>query len=82
MSYGCGACHGTNGAGAGGADLRTANEHYPTDAELRAWIEDAPSKMPGTRMPAWKGVIKDEDHAPLMAYVRVLARSDGRSASR
>jgi mono/diheme cytochrome c family protein len=81
-SYGCGSCHGTTGAGPGGADLRTANEHYPSDAELRAWIEDAPSKKPGTRMPAWKGVIKDEDYPPLMAYVRTLAQNDGRSAAR
>jgi len=82
VAYGCVSCHGATGAGPAGADLRTANDRYPTDAELRAWIDDAPSKKPGTRMPAWKGVIAEDDYTPLMAYVRVLAKSDGRSASR
>ncbi len=71
--YGCGGCHGAEGKGAVG-DLRAANEHFPTDEALRAWIEDAPSLKPGTKMPAWKGTIKDEDYEPLMGYVRLLAR--------
>lgn len=78
--YGCGACHGESGGGTA-ADLRGANEHYPSDETLRAWIEDAPKQKPGTRMPAWKGIIRDEDYAPLMGYVRLLARP-GKSASR
>jgi mono/diheme cytochrome c family protein len=78
--YGCSGCHGATGAGPGG-DLRAANERYPTDEALRAWIEDAPSKKPGTKMPAWRGVIRDDDYAPLMAYVRTLARP-GKQASR
>ena len=57
----------------GEADLRRASEHYPSDAELRAWIEDAPSKKLNTKMPAWKGIIRDRDFPPLMAYVRTLA---------
>lgn len=81
-SYGCVSCHGPTGAGPGGADLRAANERYPTDAELRAWIDEAPAKKPGTRMPAWKGIIKEEDYPALLAYVRVLSRGDARSASR
>jgi cytochrome c2 len=78
--YGCGSCHGTNGVGLVG-DLRGANEHFPTDEALRAWIEDAPSQKPGTKMPTWKGIIHDEDYGPLMAYVRTLARP-GKSALR
>lgn len=78
--YGCGACHGASGVGLGG-DLRGANEHHPSDEALRAWIEDAPKMKPGTRMPPWKGVIRDEDYAPLMGYVRTLSRP-GKSASR
>jgi len=77
--YGCRACHGETGGGSI-ADLRAANEHYPTDDALRAWIEDAPAQKPGTKMPAWKGIIKDEDYAPLMAYVRALSRPSPHAA--
>jgi mono/diheme cytochrome c family protein len=78
--YGCGSCHGENGVGAVG-DLRGANEHFPSDEALRAWIEDASKQKPGTRMPTWKGIIRDEDYGPLVAYVRTLARP-GKSALR
>lgn len=70
--YGCGSCHGETGKGAIG-DLRRANETYPTDAELRHWLDEAPTMKPGTKMPGWKGVIKEEDYPPLMGYVRVLS---------
>jgi mono/diheme cytochrome c family protein len=73
QKYGCGSCHGESGVGLVG-DLRTANEHFASDDALRAWIEDAPKQKPGTKMPPWKGVIRDEDYAPLMTYVRSLAR--------
>ena len=62
-------CHGADGVGLVG-DLRGANEHFTSDDALRAWIEDAPRQKPGTKMPAWKGIIRDEDYAPLMSYVR------------
>ncbi|AKU94154.1 Putative diheme cytochrome c-553 [Labilithrix luteola] len=78
--YGCVACHGDSGAGAVG-DLRKANERFPTDAELRAWLDDAPTMKPGTRMPGWKGIIRDEDYGPLMAHVRDLSRAGGTGAS-
>lgn len=74
-SYGCAACHGESGDGRGtGADLRRANEHFPSDAELRAWIDEAPAKKPGTRMPGWKGRIAEADYGPLLGHVRTLAR--------
>jgi mono/diheme cytochrome c family protein len=80
VEYGCAGCHGERGVGMGGlADLRRANEHFPSDADLRAWIEDAPSKKPSTRMPRWKGIVRDEDYAPLVGYVRILA-TDARGA--
>jgi mono/diheme cytochrome c family protein len=82
VKYGCVGCHGDTGVGLGGiADLRQANERYPADVELRAWIEDAPSKKPGTRMPKWKGIIAEEDYAPLMAHVRALSSASSREAS-
>jgi mono/diheme cytochrome c family protein len=68
--YGCYGCHGDDGIGI--ADLRKANEHYPTDEALIAWIENAPAIKPGTAMPKWEGIIKDEELAPLAAYVRSL----------
>ncbi|MDB4937229.1 MAG: putative diheme cytochrome c-553 [Labilithrix sp.] len=80
QKYACGSCHGANGVGLVG-DLRGANEHFPTDDGLRAWIEDASTQKPGTKMPTWKGIIRDEDYGPLMAYVRTLARP-GKSAAR
>jgi mono/diheme cytochrome c family protein len=79
--YGCNTCHGDSGKGAVG-DLRRANETYPADTDLRRWIDEAPSIKPNTRMPGWKGVIKDDDYAPLIAYVRVLSAAKGdRSAA-
>lgn len=77
VGYGCVACHGDDGAGRGNAaNLRRANEHFTTDAELRAWIDEAPSKKPGTGMPGWKGIIREEDYPALIGYVRKLARDD------
>lgn len=70
--YGCNSCHGDDGKGAVG-DLRRANANFPTDAELRRWIDEAPAIRPSTRMPGWKGVIKEEDYGPLLAHVRELA---------
>lgn len=80
QKYGCGSCHGESGVGLVG-DLRGANEHFPSDEALRAWIEDAPRQKPGTKMPPWKGIVREEDYAPLMSYVRSLARP-GKSATR
>jgi mono/diheme cytochrome c family protein len=76
--YGCVSCHGVTGKGVVG-DLRRANETHPTDAELRHWIDEAPSMKPGTKMPGWKGVIKEEDYPALLAYVRTLGHG-GREA--
>jgi mono/diheme cytochrome c family protein len=79
VTYGCVGCHGDTGVGMGGlADLRKANEHYPNDADLQAWIEDAPSKKPGTKMPAWRGIVRDADYALLIGYVRSLAAGGGK----
>lgn len=82
-SYGCPSCHGEKGVGLGGAaDLRGANERYPSDTALRAWIDDAPRLKPGTRMPGWKGVIREADYGPLMGYVRELAAQPPEASNR
>jgi len=70
--YGCNSCHGDNGTGVG--DLRRAAQDYPTDPQLEAFIRHAPEFKPGTKMPAWNGIIAESDYAPLIAYVRELGR--------
>lgn len=71
--YGCNSCHGDNGAGVG--DLRRATQDFPTDAQLEAFIRHAPSFKRDSKMPAWDGIIRESDYAPLMAYVRELGRA-------
>lgn len=70
--YGCNSCHGDKGVGV--ADLRRATLDYPTDARLEAFIRHAPAFKPGTKMPAWNGIIADSEYSPLIGYVRELAR--------
>lgn len=71
--YGCNSCHGDSGWGAG--DLRRATQDYPTDPQLEAFIRHAPSFKPGTKMPAWNGIITDSEYKPLIAYLRELGRA-------
>jgi mono/diheme cytochrome c family protein len=71
--YGCNSCHGDSGLGVG--DLRRATLDYPTDPQLEAFIRHAPSFKPGTKMPAFNGIIGENDYAPLIAYVRELGRA-------
>jgi mono/diheme cytochrome c family protein len=70
--YGCNSCHGEKGVGIG--DLRGAHKKYATDEALKAWIRNAPSFKPDTRMPTWDGVIADNEYAPLLQYVRKLGQ--------
>jgi mono/diheme cytochrome c family protein len=73
LKYACFSCHGDKGVGVG--DLRKANVDYPEDAQLRAWIQDAPAIRPGTVMPKFAGVIAEVDYAPLIRYVRELSNA-------
>jgi len=73
VKYACYSCHGDKGVGVG--DLRKAKVDYPDDAQLRAWIEDAPASKPGTVMPKFRGVIGEADYAPLVKYVRELGNA-------
>lgn len=68
--YGCYACHGDDGVGI--ADLRGAARKYSVDTDLRRWIEDPSAIKPGTKMPTWRGVIREAHYQPLIAYVREL----------
>jgi mono/diheme cytochrome c family protein len=72
-AYGCNGCHGDTGQGL--YDLRKGAEKYPTDDELVAWIKHPERLRPGIAMPTWDGVIKEEEYAPLAAYVRSLSRA-------
>lgn len=77
--YGCTGCHGESGAGTDGVpDLRHVGEHFGSDAELRAWLENPTLTRPDTKMPAWKNIIADEDYGPLLAYVRSLGDAHAR----
>lgn len=74
--YGCTGCHGASGAGSDGVpDLHHVGEHFASDSELRAWLENPLATKPDTKMPAWKSIIADKDYPPLMAYVRSLGPS-------
>lgn len=68
--YGCTSCHGETGEGLG--DLTLAKRDFPADSSLRSWIRNPPSFKPLTKMPSFQGIIKDEEFAPLIAYVREL----------
>lgn len=70
VKYACVSCHGD--AGVGVADLRNSRASFPTDEQLIAWIKNAPSIRPATKMPKWEGIIAEADFAPLAAYVREL----------
>ena len=71
--YGCNSCHGDSGTGVG--DLKRAAQDYPTDPQLEAFIRHAPEFKPGTKMPAWNGIIAENDYAPLIVYMRELGRA-------
>jgi cytochrome c2 len=53
-------------------DLTLAKRDFPADSSLRAWIKNPASFKPLTKMPSFQGIIKEEEFAPLMAYVREL----------
>lgn len=68
--YGCIACHGETGKGLG--DLTLAKRDFPADSSLRTWIRNPSFFKPLTKMPTFQGIIKEEEFAPLIAYVREL----------
>ncbi len=68
--YSCFSCHGN--AGIGTCDLREAYHKYGSNDSLITWIKDPSKIKPGSKMPTWQGVIKDEEYVPLAEYVRLL----------
>ncbi len=67
----CSPCHGANGEGGRGANLRARRlAHAPDDAALSGVITNG---IPGTQMPATR--MTPEENATLVAYVRGLGRS-------
>jgi len=71
--YGCVSCHGDDGVGIG--DLRQAGQHFPVREALKLWIQEAATLRPGTRMPSFHNVIREEDYDPLMDYVLALGKT-------
>ena len=67
----CAPCHGTDGEGGRGANLRARRlAHAPDDAALSAVITNG---IPGTQMPATR--MTPAENEALVAYVRGLGRS-------
>jgi mono/diheme cytochrome c family protein len=71
LHHGCHYCHGSSGAAV--ADMRGAAARFPTDPELVAYLKDPAAHDPFTLMPAWAGVIADDEWAELCAHVRELS---------
>ncbi len=78
--YRCHSCHGETGLGLG--DLRGADAKYPADADLIAYIRNPTLARPDARMPAWEGVIVEEDYPALVAHVRALGRASRSAGAR
>jgi mono/diheme cytochrome c family protein len=70
--YACHSCHGETGLAYG--DLRPAKLKYPTDDAMIAFLKNPTAAIPGTRMPPWDGIIKEDEYPALCAYVRKLAQ--------
>ena len=71
-TYACYSCHGNEGNGT--CNLTRNREHWPDDADLTAFIRDPASKLAGSRMPAWRTIIPDDELRQLVAHVRSLSR--------
>ena len=71
--YSCQSCHGETGVGL--CDLREGAKKHPTDEDLIAFIKHPAQSVPGSKMPAWDGVIQDSEYLPLVEYVRSLSGS-------
>ena len=73
----CAACHAPDGSGSGAmgkqlgvTDLRSDAVQKQTDAQLN----DSITNGKGTKMPAYKGKIPDDEITGLVGYIRELAK--------
>jgi mono/diheme cytochrome c family protein len=65
---GCHYCHGEDGKW-----LTDGAADFATDAELAEFIRDPGRERPWIEMPAWNGVLAEDEYAPLVEYVRSRA---------
>lgn len=70
LEHGCHYCHGSSGSAV--ADMRGAAARFPTDPELVAFLKDPSRHDPFTIMPAFAGVIADDEWVELCAHIREL----------
>jgi len=70
--YGCHYCHGPRGKGL--ADLRGAHARLGTNEELIAFLKDPGADDPLTLMPAWEGVIAEDEYVELCEFIRELGK--------
>jgi len=68
--YGCDGCHGK--AGDGPIDLRSATKKFTTDERLTAFLKHPSDIDPGNQMPAFEGIVAEEDYTSLLAHIRSL----------
>ncbi len=68
--YRCDSCHGDTGLGV--CDLRQAGKKFPNTELMSAFIKKPTTVVPGSHMPAWDGVIKEEEYGPLTEYLKSL----------
>ena len=79
LKYQCTQCHGISGIGK--HDLTGAADHLGSPAAIEAWIRNPATITPGVAMPAWQGVIREDEYAPLVEYVRRLGEQRGASSA-
>ena len=68
VKYSCKSCHGDKGVGVG--DLRQARQKY-TDEQMQSYICN-PKQFGNMKMPAFAGIIAEQDFKPLIEYVKLL----------
>ena len=55
--------------------MRRSPRIFPVREALKLWIQEAATLRPGTRMPSYRNVIREEDYDPLMDYVLQLGKT-------